>query len=58
MCFAVVTELMLVTTNKKLVNNGVVVVLINNFTQLSALVFLYSLLSLVLSSTPHRRTNE
>ena len=30
--FAVVTELMLVTTNKKFVNDGVVIVLINNFT--------------------------
>ena len=45
--FAVITELMLVTANKKLVNDGVVVVLIDNFTQLGALVFVYSLLSLV-----------
>ena len=32
MGFAVITELMLVTTNKKFVNDGVVIVLINNFT--------------------------
>jgi hypothetical protein len=47
MSFAVVTELVLVTANKKLVNDGVVVVLINNPTQLGAPVFLYGLLSLV-----------
>ena len=57
MSFAVVTELVLIATNKKLVNDGVVVVLINNSTQLDAPVFLYGLLSLVWSSTPHRRTS-
>ena len=45
--FAVITELMLVATNKKLVNNLVVGCSINNSTQLDAPVFLYSLLSLV-----------
>jgi hypothetical protein len=45
--FTVVTKLMLVAANKKLVNDGVVIVFINNSTQLGAPVFLYGLLSLV-----------
>jgi hypothetical protein len=39
--FAVVTELMLITTYKKLVNDGVVVVLINNFTHLCPSIGIY-----------------